>query len=120
MRTLYFDCFAGASGNMVLGALIDAGVDQTELESKLRGLNIADFELVVRKVDRSGISSTHVEVKVPHEHVHRHLHNIEKIIDDALLSEFVKTRSKTIFKRLAEAEAAVHGIDVEKVHFHEV
>lgn len=120
MRTLYFDCFAGASGNMILGALIDAGVDSRELEDKLRGLAIADFQLVVNRVDRSGIASTHVEVKVPHEHTHRHLHNIEKIIDDANLPETVKSRAKTIFGRLAEAEAAVHGIDVEKVHFHEV
>jgi uncharacterized protein (TIGR00299 family) protein len=120
MRTLYFDCFAGASGNMILGALIDAGVESRELEEKLRVLNIADFDLVINKVDRSGISSTHVEVKVPHEHVHRHLHNIERIIDDADLTETVKARAKMIFKRLAEAEASVHGIVVEKVHFHEV
>ena len=120
MRTLYFDCFAGASGNMILGALIDAGVESRELEEKLRGLNISDFDLVINKVDRSGISSTHVEVKVPHEHVHRHLHNIEKIIDDADLTETVKAHAKIIFNRLAEAEASVHGIVVEKVHFHEV
>ena len=120
MRTLYFDCFAGASGNMILGALIDAGVDIDEFENGLRGLNIADFELIVNKVDRSGISSTHVEVKVPHEHVHRHLHNIEKIIDEADLTDSVKSRAKAIFGRLAEAEASVHGIDVAKIHFHEV
>ncbi|HKX82891.1 MAG TPA: nickel pincer cofactor biosynthesis protein LarC, partial [Pyrinomonadaceae bacterium] len=120
MRTLYFDCFAGASGNMILGALIDVGVNKDSLEQKLRGLSIADFELVAKKTDRSGISSTHVEVKVPHEHVHRHLHNIEKIIDDADLTVSVKNRAKAIFGRLAEAEAAVHGIEIGKVHFHEV
>jgi uncharacterized protein (TIGR00299 family) protein len=120
MRTLYFDCFAGASGNMILGALIDAGVDARELEDRLRALSISNFHLVVEKVERSGISSTFVEVKVPHEHTHRYLNDIEKIIDDADLTVQVKGRAKSIFRRLAEAEAFVHGIEVEKVHFHEV
>lgn len=120
MRTLYFDCFAGASGNMILGALIAAGVKVEDLKADLRKLNIPDFELDVETVDRSGISSTHVTVRVPDEKAHRHLHNIEKIIDESELSETVKRHSKAIFRRLAEAEAKVHGIDIEKVHFHEV
>ena len=120
MRTLYFDCFAGASGNMILGALLALGVDRDELVSKLKLLDIADFDLEIGAVDRSGISATHVEVKVPHEHVHRHLNNIEKIIDDSGLSRSVKDRAKQIFGRLAQAEAKIHGIDVQKVHFHEV
>lgn len=120
MRTLYFDCFAGASGNMILGALIAAGVDVEDLKAELRKLNIPDFELEVETVDRSGISSTNVTVRVPDEKAHRHLHSIEKIIDESALSETVKGNSKAIFRRLAEAEAKVHGIEVEKVHFHEV
>jgi pyridinium-3,5-bisthiocarboxylic acid mononucleotide nickel chelatase len=120
MRTLYFDCFAGASGNMILGALIALGVDRSELISKLELLDIPGFELEITEVDRSGISATHVDVKVPHEHVHRHLHNIEKIIDESRLSQTVKDRAKLIFGRLAQTEAKIHGIDVQKVHFHEV
>ncbi|MEP6850088.1 MAG: nickel pincer cofactor biosynthesis protein LarC [Acidobacteriota bacterium] len=120
MRTLYFDCFAGASGNMILGALIALGVDRNELLSKLRLLDIAGFGLEINDVDRSGISASHVEVKVPHERVHRHLHNIEKIIDESRLSQSVKNRAKLIFGRLAQAEAKIHGIDVQKIHFHEV
>jgi uncharacterized protein (TIGR00299 family) protein len=120
MRTLYFDCFAGASGNMILAALIAAGVDREALKTELTKLGIADFDLSIETVDRSGISSLHVKVEVPDEKAHRHLHHIEKIITDSGLSESVKDRSLKIFHRLAEAEAKVHGISVEKVHFHEV
>ncbi|MEP7075817.1 MAG: nickel pincer cofactor biosynthesis protein LarC [Acidobacteriota bacterium] len=120
MRTLYFDCFAGASGNMILGALLALGVDGDDLLSKLKMLDVADFEFEISFVDRSGVSATHVEVKVPHEHVHRHLQNIEKILNDSRLSPSVKDRAKRIFRRLAEVEAKIHGIDVQKVHFHEV
>lgn len=120
MRTLYFDCFAGASGNMILGALIAAGVDRERLSDELRKLNIAEFEIIVSAVDRSGISATHVGVKVPHEHVHRHLSDINSIIDASTLTDSVRSRAKAIFTRLAAAEAKIHGIDINKVHFHEV
>jgi uncharacterized protein (TIGR00299 family) protein len=120
MRTLYFDCFSGASGNMILGALIALGVDREELKQKIGLLDIADFDLVISEVDRSGITATQIEVKVPHEHTHRRLHNIEKIIKDSGLSGSVKLKAIEIFSRLAEAEAKIHGIDVQKVHFHEV
>src|SRR5687768_14531610 len=120
MRALYFDCFAGASGNMILGALIAAGVDSDDLKAELQKMDIPDFELELEIVDRSGIASTHVTVRVPKERGHRHLSDIEKIISGSALSETVKTRSTAIFRRLAEAEGKVHGITVEKVHFHEV
>ncbi|MBK9768739.1 MAG: DUF111 family protein [Chloracidobacterium sp.] len=103
MRTLYFDCFAGASGNMILGALIAAGVHAEGLKTELRKLQISEFDIEVSTVDRSGITSTHVDVRVPHEHVHRHLHNIVDIIDRTDLSDSVKSRSRAIFTRLAEA-----------------
>ena len=120
MTTLYFDCFAGASGNMVLGALIAAGVDADALKTELNKLNLPDFALSVEKVDRSGISSTHVRVEIPDEKNHRHLPEIERIINDSSLSDSVKERAIAIFNRLAEAEASVHGIELSKVHFHEV
>lgn len=120
MRTLYFDCFAGASGNMILGALIAAGVDPAVLKSELTKLGLPDFELVVTKVDRSGISSMHVDVKIPDEKNHRHLPEIESIICESSLSGKVKERAVAIFRRLAAAEASVHGVELEKVHFHEV
>lgn len=120
MKTLYFDCFAGASGNMILGALIAAGVDPEALKWELLKLGMPGFDLLIEKVDRSGISAFHVKVEVPDEKAHRHLHHIEAIIRDSGLSESVKKRSLKIFRRLAEGEAKVHGIDIEKVHFHEV
>lgn len=120
MRTLYFDCFAGASGNMILGALIAAGVDRDALADELKKLGLPDFELKVEIVDRSGISSVHVKVEIPDEKNHRHLPEIEKIISESGLSEIVKDRSISMFRRLAAAEAAAHGIELEKVHFHEV
>ncbi|MBK9165682.1 MAG: nickel pincer cofactor biosynthesis protein LarC [Acidobacteria bacterium] len=120
MRTLYFDCFAGASGNMILGALFDLGLDRDEFERRLSGLRIEGFALKPETVDRSGISSCHVNVIVPEVESHRHLHHIEKIINEAELSDGVKERAIKIFTLLAEAEARVHGTDVTKVHFHEV
>ncbi|HMM81054.1 MAG TPA: nickel pincer cofactor biosynthesis protein LarC [Pyrinomonadaceae bacterium] len=120
MRTLYFDCFSGASGNMILAGLIELGVDADVLRSELAKLNLEGIDLVIEKVDRSGINSTHVEVKYPHEHVHRHLKDIVKIISESSLNDTIKERSVAIFTRLAEAEAKVHGISVERVHFHEV
>ncbi|MFL6468872.1 MAG: nickel pincer cofactor biosynthesis protein LarC [Pyrinomonadaceae bacterium] len=120
MRTLYFDCFAGASGNMILGALIAAGVDADGLTVELAKLDLPDFDLEVEKVDRSGISAMHVNVAVPDEAKHRHLDKIESLIKNSTISESAKERSIEIFRRLAAAEAKVHGIDISKVHFHEV
>ncbi len=120
MQTLYFDCFAGASGNMILAALIAAGVDKGSLETELQKLDIPGFEVRQETVDRSGISSLHIEVVVPDEKKHRHLHHIEAIIEGSTLSETVKERSIEIFRRLAEAEAKVHGTPVDNIHFHEV
>ena len=120
MKTLYFDCFAGASGNMILGALVALGVDRDELIEQLKLLDISDFEIEFTTKDKSGIAALHADVKVPHEHAHRHLHTIEKIINDSRLADSIKDRAIKIFTNLAAAEAKIHGIEVEKVHFHEV
>ncbi len=105
---------------MILGALLALGVDEAELIEQIKLLDISDFSIEFTTVDKSGISATHALVKVPHEHAHRHLRDIEKIINDSRLSETVKTRAVKIFTRLAEAEATVHGTDAAKIHFHEV
>jgi uncharacterized protein (TIGR00299 family) protein len=120
MRTLYFDCFAGASGNMILGGLVSLGLDREELQRQLQTVAPVDFSVRFENVDRSGISTVHADVSVPDEKAHRHLKDIAKIIDDSGVSDDVKRRSKAIFQRLAEAEAKVHGVDVGRVHFHEV
>jgi uncharacterized protein (TIGR00299 family) protein len=120
MRTLYFDCFAGASGDMILGALVGVGVDERHLAAQLSLLGVAGYEIDFASVDRSGISATKASVRVPHEHAHRHLGDILKIIYDSGLSDGVKERAARIFTRLAEAEARVHNLPVERIHFHEV
>ncbi len=120
MKTLFFDCFAGASGNMILGALIALGVDREKLVEQLKLLEIANFDIEFSTVDRSGISAIHAEVRVADESAHRHLKTIEKIINDSHLPDKIKERAKAIFANLAKAEAKVHGIEIDQVHFHEV
>ena len=120
MRTLYFDCFSGASGNMILGALLGLGLDREAFEKELAKLNLPDVSLRVSQVERSGISAIHVEVVSAEAKKHRHLSDICQIIEQSDLDVGVKSRSTAIFGRLAEAEAKVHGISLEKVHFHEV
>jgi uncharacterized protein (DUF111 family) len=120
MRTLYFDCFAGASGNMILGGLVALGVDRDRLVDELKKVSPVEISIDFETVNRSGISATHARVNVPDEKSHRHLRDIEKVIDESGVSQTVKDRSKAIFRRLAEAEATVHGVEVEKIHFHEV
>ena len=120
MKTLYFDCFAGASGNMILGGLVSLGVDERELVEQIKLLNVPDFEIEFSTANKSGISAIHASVKAPREHVHRHLHHIEKIITDSNLADKIKQSAIQIFTRLAEAEAKIHGIEIKKVHFHEV
>src|SRR6185369_7955614 len=120
MRTLYFDCFAGASGDMILGAMIAAGVDPAVLSEQLTRLNVDGFEIKFETVTRSGLSATYARVETAHEHKHRHLSDIRKIIEGSGVPDKVKTLSIEIFTRLAEAEARVHNEPVEHVHFHEV
>jgi uncharacterized protein (TIGR00299 family) protein len=120
MRTLYFDCFAGASGDMILGALVGVGVEPRQLIEQLSLLNVSGYEVSFETVDRSGISATHARVQVGHEHAHRHLSDILKIIYESRLSDGVKDLAARIFKRLAEAESKIHNVPVEQIHFHEV
>ena len=120
MKTLYFDCFAGASGDMILGAMISAGVSPTFLREQLSLLPVSGFTIEFETVDRSGLSATYARVETAPEHNHRHLADIKEIIDRSGLSEAVKQRAVQIFTRLAEAEARVHNEPVDRVHFHEV
>jgi pyridinium-3,5-bisthiocarboxylic acid mononucleotide nickel chelatase len=121
MKILLYDCFSGISGDMNLGAMIDLGVDQEFLEKELGKLDLKGWKLEVQKAQRHGIGGTMVTVKqTRHEHHHRHLSDINKIIEQSSLDEATKKLSMKIFMKLATAEATVHGIPVEKVHFHEV
>lgn len=121
-RILYYDCFAGISGDMNLGALVDLGVDAGYLEAELGKLDIEGFRLEVERDMRKGISGTKVTVVVenPENEKHRHLSHIEGLINNSTLSDSIKEKSLAIFGLVAEAEAKVHNISKEKVHFHEV
>ncbi len=105
---------------MILGGLVSLGVDERELVEQIKLLDIADFSIEFTTANKSGILAIYAKVSVPQEDKHRHLHNIVKIINDSGLAENIKQRAIKIFINLAEAEAKVHGIDVQKVHFHEV
>jgi uncharacterized protein (TIGR00299 family) protein len=121
MKVLCYDCFSGISGDMNLGAMIDLGIDLSYLRSELGKLNLQGWDLYAEKAQRHGITGTKVTVKqTVHEHVHRHLSDIQKVIKGSTLSDEVRQLSMKIFMKIATAEAAVHGIDIEEVHFHEV
>lgn len=123
MKIAYFDCFAGASGDMLLGALVDAGLDIETLKAEIAKLDLSHYDLQARQVVKNGIGGTQVAVVIDedhHGHAHRHLPEIESIIQASRLSDAVKQNSSLIFRRLAEAEARVHRIAVDRVHFHEV
>jgi hypothetical protein len=120
MKTLYFDCFAGASGDMILGAMVGAGVDPEHLREQLSLLRVDGFNIDLETVNRSGLSATYARVETAHEHKHRHLSDIKQIIESSDLSQDVKQLAVKIFTRLAEAEAHVHNEPVDHVHFHEV
>lgn len=121
MKVLYFDCFAGISGDMVLGAFIDLGVDPVYLESELNRLHLDGFRIEAEPTLKKGIAGTrcHVILNEDHHH-HRHFEDIRQIIQGSELSDAVKATSLAIFKRVAEAEAKVHQVPVDRVHFHEV
>lgn len=133
MKAIYLDCFAGISGNMMLGAFIDGGVPEDYLKSELGKLNIdEEFCLRAEKTVKSGIQATYVSVQLNHSHErrseeshhhhhdHRHLSDIAELIEKSALSDAVKRTSVSIFRKIAAAEAKVHGKSIEEVHFHEV
>src|ERR1700676_4236478 len=137
MRIAYLDCFSGISGDMLLGALVDSGIPLEKLADVAASLN-GGARLEARKVMRGGLTGTKVDVVTPeqappaHTHTHegdskphahaphRHLSSILKIIAAAPLSEAVKKNATRAFQLLGEAEAAIHSIPIERVHFHEV
>ncbi len=126
MKILYYDCFAGISGDMNLAAMIDLGVEPAFLLQELAKLGLNDeFELKHTPAKASGIAGTRVDVVLQkqhsdHAHHHRNFADIEKIITTSTLTDQVKATSMAIFSRIARAEARVHGCSLKEVHFHEV
>ncbi len=149
-RVMYFDCFAGAAGDMVLGALLDAGLPLDELRRAMGTLGIG-HELTAKKVLRAGITATHVDLvagpdhdhdhhqhghdhphqdhhhdhhhsghEQPHSHGHRSLAEIAHLIGHSALSAAGKERAVQLFRRIGEAEAAIHDMSIDEVHLHEV
>ncbi len=120
-KLIYFDCYSGISGDMALGALLDVGVELRRLQELLNGLNLEGYCLETEVVNRGGIAGTRALVRLDDSPaVKRHLNDILDIFDNADLPPEVAKNSAAVFNRLAEAEAAVHGMPVEKVHFHEI
>ncbi len=119
MKICYFDAFSGISGDMTVGALLDAGADWSALEGALQGLQLgASFRL--EKTKRKGIAASKFFVDFSEQKKHRHLPHIEKIIREAALSDRARSNALAVFGRLGEAEAKSHNVPIEKVHFHEV
>jgi uncharacterized protein (TIGR00299 family) protein len=131
-RILYLDCFSGISGDMTLGAFLDAGMPLEALKAALGSLALEGVDVSASKVLRTGVSATHFVVNestpstvstlstTPGTHAHRHLKGIYNLIDKSALSSSARDKAKAMFQRLAEAEAAIHQMPVEKVHLHEV
>lgn len=119
-KTAYFHCPSGISGDMALAALIDAGVSVAKLEKQLRRLDLPSWELKLELVNKKGLACLQISFVLPQENKHRHLPDIEKIIVAAHFSPQVEAFTLAVFRKLAEAEARVHGCGIEEVHFHEL
>jgi uncharacterized protein (TIGR00299 family) protein len=120
MKIAYLDCFSGISGDMTLGALVDAGCSLAEIEAHLRRLPVPGWNISAEKVVRRGFVATQVKVESNDPQRHRSLSEILQMIERAELPPAISERASSIFRRLGEAEAQVHGVAIEKVHFHEV
>ena len=122
MIIIYFDCYAGISGDMTVGALLDLGVPLEHLQTELAklGLGEGSFALSASRTERRHVGALKFDVAVHDHHTHRHYGGIDAMIAGSSLAEPVKERARRIFRCLAEAEATVHGVPVDEVHFHEV
>jgi pyridinium-3,5-bisthiocarboxylic acid mononucleotide nickel chelatase len=121
MKLLYFDCVAGASGDMILAALLAAGLDESALRARLAGLRLPGFDLQVQRVQKNGIGATHVEVVVDDNVPERHLRDLVAVVRAAELPAHVIEKSVAILRRIGEVEAGIHAApDAEHVHLHEL
>lgn len=133
MRTVHFDCFAGAAGDMLLGALLDLGLPVASLEEPLKSLNLQGVRLSLQRVVKRGVSASQFRVHVEHPHDHGHAHHggghhahgrslpeIERLLRASAIPPRPKERALKAFRRLGEVEAGIHNVPVESIHFHEV
>jgi uncharacterized protein (TIGR00299 family) protein len=119
-RVIYFDCFSGISGDMILGALCDAGLDVAELRALLQTLQVPGWSIDAVRETRGWLTGTRMHVHAPEQTTHRHLHDVTAIITQSGLPAAVKATALRIFANLADAEAHIHGVRADEVHFHEV
>jgi len=120
MKIAYFDCSSGISGDMTVGALLDAGLNIETLEKELNKLGLSGYQLEVNKVVKKGISATQFKVKIKEEGVHRRFKDILDIFEKSKLNEEIKNETKKIFFSIAQAESKIHQKDIDKIHFHEI
>lgn len=121
MRIAYFDCFSGASGDMILGSMIDAGLSPRRLREELKKVRLPTVHLNIKRVLKRGISATQVVVEGRNEKKsHRNLEELLQIIERSHLDSEVKKKSKEVFERIASVEAKIHRKPVEGIHFHEI
>lgn len=120
MKVAYFDCFSGISGDMILGAFFDLGMDINYFKKEIEKLNLSGYSIDVKKVKKNQYAASDVLISFNEKQPCRTLGDINNLIDDSDIETTVKILSKKIFLKLAEAESKVHGVDVEKIHFHEV
>jgi uncharacterized protein (TIGR00299 family) protein len=120
MTIAYFDCFSGICGDMILGVLVDLGLDINHLKREIEKLDISGYEIEVKKVEKNHITGTDVYITVKEKQQHRSLTDINNLIDNSKLDKEVKELSKKIFFKLAKAESKVHSIKINEVHFHEI
>ena len=120
VRICYLDCFSGIAGDMLLGALVDAGLEIETLQAAIAKLGIDGLSLDAEAVKRGGFAATKVRVAAARDHPHRSLSTIERIIGESGLDDETKSDSLRVFRRLGEVEARAHSIPIEDVHFHEV
>ncbi len=120
IKTLYLDCFSGISGDMFLGLLIDLGLESSQLEDELEKLQLPGWQLQVDREQRHGVEGCRVQVSCEEQDHHRHWSDIDRLLAKSSLNPKIRERARRIFLRLGEAEAKVHGIPLEQVHFHEV
>ncbi len=120
MKLAYFDCIAGASGDMILGALVDAGLPEALLRERLAGLRLPEFELHCRRVQKNGFGAVKADVQVADQTPARHLPQIEAIVMESELPAPIKEQARAIFRRLGQVEADIHGVALDQVHLHEL
>lgn len=120
MRICFLDTFSGASGDMILAALLDCGISLPRLKERLGALKLKNYSIGRKRIRRHGIGATRLNVRILGKEKHRSLADVLNIIDRSDLDDSIRSAAASIFQRLARAEARVHGERIDKIHFHEV